>query len=246
MNKQHFDEIRMKRNVSLEKLSELTLIPISTLSKISAGKIQTSFENMCRIANALECSLDYFADNHHSYPSLISEDFSFIKQFHSLSSQNQHAIDMIFKMEKNCESSIHSNTRGILCYIPILCDDDCFFQNCLAPATIFLPTIYRYPEADFAWKITNSIYTPYFFQSDILLFKHRNPVVEEIALFQQDERIFLRRYILVNHTPMLQSIQPEKFPLELLENKKCRCIGTLHSIIRANSPLAKRITLTLS
>lgn len=68
MNKEYFDRIRFNRHISLEKLSELTMIPMSTLAKISAGTIDTSFEKMCRIAQALECSLDELADTSFALP----------------------------------------------------------------------------------------------------------------------------------------------------------------------------------
>lgn len=244
MNKQHFDEIRTKRKLSLERLSELTRIPISTLTKISAGKIQTSFENMCRIAKALECSLDDLADTQSFYPSFTSEDRTLLKQFHSLSSQNQHAINMIFEMERDFKSSIPTQTRVILCYIPISCDGEYFFQNCLTTARLSLPAIYHYPEIDFAWQIKSCAYHPYFFESDILLFKHHYPKPNEIALFQQDEHIFLRRYTIFNDTSILKSVDLKKDFSEPWKKEKCRCLGTLHSIIRANSPLAERIKLS--
>ena len=58
MNKKKFDTLRKEQHITLEQLAELTGISVSTLTKISAGYIDTSFQNMCKIAHALHCSLD--------------------------------------------------------------------------------------------------------------------------------------------------------------------------------------------
>lgn len=241
MNKQLFDEIRTKRNVSLEKLSEMTEIPLSTLMKISSGKIQTSFQNMCRIAKALECSLDDFTDI--QYPSLTADDRHLVQQFHSLSRHNQNAIQMILDMEQQPVDTAYGPARPIPCHIPIFYQGDFFFQGCYNTTTILLPMIDRYPEADFGWKIPNDAYTPSFLRSDLLLFQYRYPAAEEVALFQQGDQLSIRRYVVCDHTPMLQSVNFDHRPLQPVPKKKCRCLGTLHSIIRADSPLAQRIDL---
>ncbi len=241
MNKQLFDEVRAKRNISLEKLSEMTQIPLSTLLKISSGKVQTSFQNMCRIARALECSLDDFTDMR--YPALTVADRSFVQQFHALSSHSKNAIRMILEMEQQPVDSTYGPTRPIPCHVPIFSQGDSFFQGSCNVITIPLPMVDRYSEADFGWKITNDAYTPSFLRSDFLLFQYRYPLAEEIALFQQGDRLFIRRYVICEHTPMFQSVNFEKCPLQPIVQKKCRCLGTLHSIIRADSPLAQRIDL---
>lgn len=48
-----------KKNISIYKLAKITGIRDSTLHNYKRGS-EPSFKNMCRIADALDVSLDYF------------------------------------------------------------------------------------------------------------------------------------------------------------------------------------------
>ena len=66
MKREVLNRIRQRKGVTIEQLSERTDIPVSTLSKICAGITNTSFDNMSKIAAALNCSLDLFSDYRNS------------------------------------------------------------------------------------------------------------------------------------------------------------------------------------
>ena len=53
-------QVKNEKKITNEKLSELTGIPLSTLSKILAGISDSpKLSNMVLIAHALDCTLDY-------------------------------------------------------------------------------------------------------------------------------------------------------------------------------------------
>ena len=65
-------KIKSERRITNDKLSEMTGIPLGTLSKILAGISDSpKLSNMLAICRALDCSLDYIVsgtpENHHNY-----------------------------------------------------------------------------------------------------------------------------------------------------------------------------------
>ncbi|MBQ7433451.1 MAG: helix-turn-helix transcriptional regulator [Lachnospiraceae bacterium] len=96
MNKKKFDTLRKEQHITLEQLAELTGISVSTLTKISAGYIDTSFQNMCKIAHALHCSLDEFTEEDTIFS---EEDRELIYKYHQLSLIGQKVAKALLDKE---------------------------------------------------------------------------------------------------------------------------------------------------
>ena len=87
---QRIKQIKNEKKITNDKLSELTGIPLGTLSKILAGMNDSpKLSNMIAIADALGCSLDYIIngkpDNENNF-TLSEEEISFVEKFRGLDS----------------------------------------------------------------------------------------------------------------------------------------------------------------
>ena len=85
---QRIKQIKNEKKITNDRLSELTGIPLGTLSKILAGMNDSpKLSNMIAIADALGCSLDYIIngkpDNENNF-TLSEEEISFVEKFRVL------------------------------------------------------------------------------------------------------------------------------------------------------------------
>ena len=96
-------KIKSERKITNEKLSELTGIPLGTLSKIMAGISDSpKLSNMVLIASALGCSLDYIVsgtpDNMNNY-TLTAEEISFVEDYRQLDGYGKELLSVVAKKE---------------------------------------------------------------------------------------------------------------------------------------------------
>ncbi len=108
-------KIKNEKKITNDKLSELTGIPLSTLSKIMAGISDSpKLANIVSIADALGCSLDYIVSgipqNDHNY-TLAPEEMDFIEVYRELDAHSKELVVMVAKKEaeraKVAESAVH-------------------------------------------------------------------------------------------------------------------------------------------
>lgn len=96
--------IKSEKKITNDRLSELTGIPLGTLSKILAGISDSpKLSNIVAIADALECSLDYIvsgvAQNTNNY-TLSFEEIELIEDFRSLDVHSKELTKMVIAKEK--------------------------------------------------------------------------------------------------------------------------------------------------
>ncbi len=96
-------QIKSERKITNEKLSELTGIPLGTLSKIMAGISDSpKLSNMVLIASALGCSLDYIVsgtpDNTNNF-TLTAQEIAFIEDYRQLDSYGKDLLSVVAKKE---------------------------------------------------------------------------------------------------------------------------------------------------
>lgn len=96
-------KIKSERKITNEKLSELTGIPLGTLSKIMAGISDSpKLSNMVLIASALGCSLDYIVsgtpENTNNY-TLVDEEISVIENYRQLDTHGKELLAMVAAKE---------------------------------------------------------------------------------------------------------------------------------------------------
>ena len=87
-------EIRISKKMTQEKLSELTDIGTSSLSKIESGYFHPSDENLEKIANALDVEpYELYMFNHQQEPKILKN-----KLFNMLNNANDDKIKLIYKI----------------------------------------------------------------------------------------------------------------------------------------------------
>ena len=96
-------KIKSERKITNEKLSELTGIPLGTLSKIMAGISDSpKLSNMVLIASALGCSLDYLVsgtpENTNNY-TLTDDEISLIEDYRQLDSFGRDLVSVVAQKE---------------------------------------------------------------------------------------------------------------------------------------------------
>lgn len=96
-------KIKNEKKITNDKLSELTGIPLSTLSKIMAGISDSpKLANIVSIADALDCSLDYIVNGtpeNHNNCTLSTEELSLIELYRKLDSHSKELVVMVANKE---------------------------------------------------------------------------------------------------------------------------------------------------
>ena len=96
-------KIKSERKITNEKLSDLTGIPLGTLSKILAGISDSpKLSNMVLIADALGCTLDYIVsgtpENTNNY-TLSADEIAFIEDYRQLDGYGRELVSMVAHKE---------------------------------------------------------------------------------------------------------------------------------------------------
>ncbi len=95
--------LKSEKKITNERLSELTGIPLGTLSKIMAGISDSpKLSNMVLIAEALDCSLDYIVsgtpENKNNY-TLSQEEVMLIEDFRVLDAHSKELVALVCAKE---------------------------------------------------------------------------------------------------------------------------------------------------
>ena len=96
-------KIKSEKKITNDKLSELTGIPLGTLSKIMAGISDSpKLSNMVLIADALGCTLDYIVsgtpENTNNY-TLSAEEILLVEDYRSLDRHGKELVSMVAHKE---------------------------------------------------------------------------------------------------------------------------------------------------
>ena len=91
-------QVKNEKKITNEKLSELTGIPLSTVSKILAGISDSpKLSNMVLIARALDCTLDYIVSgtpqNNNNY-TLTDKEIEFIETYRQLDFYGKDLVEV--------------------------------------------------------------------------------------------------------------------------------------------------------
>ena len=96
-------KLKNEKKITNDRLSELTGIPLGTLSKILAGISDSpKLVNIIAIADALECSVDYLVSgepkNTNNY-TLEADEITLIERYRALDGFGQELVRMIVDKE---------------------------------------------------------------------------------------------------------------------------------------------------
>lgn len=98
-------KLKSQRKVTNEKLSELTGIPLGTLSKLLAGiNDSPKLSNIVAISRALDCSLDWLItgvpENTHNY-TLEPEEMTLVETYRALDGYGRDVTMLVMKHERD-------------------------------------------------------------------------------------------------------------------------------------------------
>lgn len=107
-------KIKSERKITNEKLSDLTGIPLGTLSKILAGISDSpKLSNMVLIADALGCTLDYIVsgtpENTNNY-TLSADEIAFVEDYRQLDGHGRELVSMVARKELERVGAITEQT----------------------------------------------------------------------------------------------------------------------------------------
>ena len=96
-------KLKSEKKITNDKLSELTGIPLGTLSKIMAGISDSpKLSNIVAIAEALDCSLDYIVngtpENNYNF-NLSAEEMDFIEVYRGLDPHSKEVVRLVARKE---------------------------------------------------------------------------------------------------------------------------------------------------
>lgn len=97
-------QIKNEKKITNEKLSELTGIPLSTVSKILAGISDSpKLSNMVLIARALDCTLDYLVSgipqNNNNY-TLNTDEIELVENYRQIDTHGKELVLMVLHKEQ--------------------------------------------------------------------------------------------------------------------------------------------------
>ena len=111
-------QLKSEKKITNDALSEMTGIPLGTLSKILAGISDSpKLSNIVAICAALECSVDYILtgipENTNNY-TLSDREISMVENYRKLDSHSRELVSMIIakESERGSESVKTGNERG--------------------------------------------------------------------------------------------------------------------------------------
>ncbi len=95
--------LKSQKKITNDKLSEMTGIPLGTLSKIMAGISDSpKLSNIIAICDALDCTLDYIVsgtpENHNNY-TLTDDEIRLIEEYRTLDEHGAEMVELVIEKE---------------------------------------------------------------------------------------------------------------------------------------------------
>lgn len=110
-------KIKNEKKITNDKLSEITGIPLSTLSKIMAGISDSpKLSNIVSIADALGCSLDYIVSGtpeNHNNCTLSADELSLIDLYRKLDAHSKELVTMVANKESQRAFAASTATTSV-------------------------------------------------------------------------------------------------------------------------------------
>ncbi len=108
-------KIKNEKKITNDRLSEMTEIPLGTLSKILAGISDSpKLSNIVAICAALECSVDYILtgipENTNNY-TLNEKEIDLIEDYRRLDAHSRELVSMVMAKEAERDAAIYNNGR---------------------------------------------------------------------------------------------------------------------------------------
>lgn len=184
-----------KKKLTLNSLSEKADLSEDTLRSLIYGKSQdVKLSTMLKIADALDCSIDYLIGHNNWF-----YDESLLKKLQELSPRSIQTVQNLISLELKSTQYASTDNKYV---IPVLLltgnsKDGDYYDNSIITGH----DISDYPEElrkriNLGIKISNRYYEPVYFIDDILLLStEKKPEYNDIVVYQSnDGKLYVRRY----------------------------------------------------
>ncbi len=216
-------KIKSEKKITNDKLSEMTGIPLGTLSKIMAGISDSpKLSNIVAIADALGCTLDYIVsgtpENNNNF-TLTASEMDFIELYRGLDTHSREVVNMVAKKESEraavavpasekqrtpsrsakilptLNSSKGLGKRTVLLYDLAVSAGTGVYLDDTDTTEISIPDNEKTRIADFALRINGNSMEPKYHDGDIVLVEDTDSVeVGELGIFVLDGNGYFKMF----------------------------------------------------
>ena len=212
-------EVKNERKITNQRLSELTGIPIGTLSKILAGISDSpKLSNIISICDVLGCSIDYIVTGREENPNnylLDDGEIQLIENYRTLDDHGKELVVLVLNKEKERLTReeygigsgsaprarvldrpvIYSGRRDIPLYdLPVSAGPGEFLDG-LEFETIHVPDGPVTRSASYALRISGNSMNPRYKDGDILMVEKCDRVeLGELGIFVLDNASYFKKF----------------------------------------------------
>ena len=244
-------KIKSERKITNERLSELTGIPLGTLSKILAGISDSpKLANIVAIADALGCTLDYIVsgitENNNNY-TLLPEEIELIEDIRELDPHSLELVKMVVskELERGMQSAKERPTvvisksdvskkmgytgtsggfsrRNIPVYqMPVSAGPGVYIDDSTTEE-ISIPDNEKTATCDFALRVSGNSMEPIYHNGDLILIEDCDSVeVGELGIFVLDGDGYFKKF----GGDRLISLNPEYADILIRSFSEAVCCG---------------------
>lgn len=244
-------KIKSERKITNERLSELTGIPLGTLSKILAGISDSpKLANIVAIADALGCTLDYIVsgitENNNNY-TLLPEEIELIEDIRQLDPHSAELVKMVVakELERGTQSAKEKATviiprsavskkmnytegassfarKTIPVYqMPVSAGPGVYLDDSTSEE-ISIPDNDKTATCDFALRVSGNSMEPLYRNGDLILIEDCDSVeVGELGIFVLDGDGYFKKF----GGDRLISLNPEYADILIKSFSEAVCCG---------------------
>ncbi len=244
-------QIKTEKKITNDQLSDMTGIPLGTLSKILAGISDSpKLSNIVAICAALECSLDYILtgipENTNNY-TLEEKEMVLIENYRKLDGHSRELVAMVIAKEsereqegdlrisdrriimggKNARGAAMRQVPGLsrrrisLYDLPVSAGTGVFLSE-TDSVEINIPDNAETAQADFALRIKGNSMEPKYKDGDVLLVQECDAVeYGELGIFILDGDGYFKKFA----GDRLISLNPDYAPILLKNFEDVACCG---------------------
>ncbi len=244
-------KIKSERKITNERLSELTGIPLGTLSKILAGISDSpKLANIVAIADALGCTLDYIVsgitENNNNY-TLLPEEIELIEDIRQLDPHSAELVKMVVakELERGTQSAKEKSTviiprsavskkmnyaegassfarKTIPVYqMPVSAGPGVYLDDSTSEE-ISIPDNDKTATCDFALRVSGNSMEPLYRNGDLILIEDCDSVeVGELGIFVLDGDGYFKKF----GGDRLISLNPEYADILIKSFSEAVCCG---------------------
>ena len=234
-------QLKNEKRITNQRLSELTGIPIGTLSKILAGISDSpKLSNIVSICDALECSIDYVVtgreDNTNNY-FLDDGEIQLVESYRALDDHGKELVVLVLNKEKErltkesyglggrariLETPQQIKRRPIRLYnLPVSAGPGEFLDGG-EYETIQVPDNELSRMASYSLRISGNSMSPKFLDGDVLLVEECESVARgELGIFMLDNAGYFKKF----GGDRLISLNPDYDDIMLSKFSDMKCCG---------------------